>query len=1450
MRIAITLFALLQSILLFSQTADVTTGCAPLPVKFTPPQGATAFFWDFRDGSTSNLGSPSNIFTTPGSYAVEFRNTPGGPIVGTINVTVYAKPVVEIDALPESGCVPLQVAFKDSSQLTGDIQIIAYSWVFGDGTSSTLANPTHTYNTVGNFTVSLELSTNYGTCNVTQVFPEKIKTGIQPLTAFTTNPSPAGACNPPLNVTFTNTTSGGSGALTYSWDFGNGATSNLANPPAQTYTTTGNFTVTLVATDPIGCSASAAAPVNIGLPPASFAAPDTVCVGDSIVIVNTTPSGTGTFAWTFGPNTNPTSSTNVSPVVAFTAPGPQTITLTVTSGGGCTNTATKQIYADQANAAFTVSPTYSCSDPTIFNFNAASTVAAQYNWLFYDGSTANTKNPTYTWTTPDSTGYSLLGAYFDTVLLQVVNPSGCSATFMRVDTIWRPNARFIPDAQHGCAPLTVTFADSSTSRETIVEWRWLFDDGSAPTVNNNNNPATHTFTDPGEYEVQLVIRNSAGCIDSSYTILIEVGEPIAGDFTADKFEVCPGDTVQFTNLTNDPRVDGWHFSSESDRLWHCFQEENPVWTYNSETGPLDVSLTTEYNGCFFTVTKEEFILAKGPIAQLHYKTTCDNTLQFEFTDESKDATKVTWYAGDGDSTNLQTFTHLYDVPGTYTVVLKAENPASGCPISYDTATVYATQLKSVFELADTICGGTPVTLDGSKSTDVNATCYKGYTWYFTWQRPVRTDKNTYEITPGPTGPQTIWLEVEDINGCKDTFQQDVVIYNRYPGIQASDTRICIPATVSFTDLSTADAPIVKWEWDFGDGGMSTDINPVHTFTSLPQNGQSFNVTLRIEDDKGCPGFANVQIQVYKPESNIVTIPTPPNICAGGMITFFATDFTAEGSNLNWQWNFGNGNTGTGPSSQQTYPQAGQFPVKLVYTEIATGCKDSTFTAVNVQDYPEASFSSTVDNIDIICYPQNIQFTNTTATNVLKQVYWNLGFGIETTGPSASTVFPKGTFSITMVAETTFGCRDTVSRSFTVVGPEGTFTMDKNFICQGDEITFQLQDTVSVSSWEWNFGDGVSAQNVNPVTHTYNFLPPGGTTNAKLVLRGEDDACAITVELPVNFSQIQAGFTTPPPPLCAGGPVQFTSTSQFADLWEWNFGNGTTSGQSNPTNTYNAEGTYTVTLIVTDLPLGCKDTIVDMVVISGIADLETFGDIVCPGDTALIGVEMPEPGAVYIWTPANLIIPPANAPVVEAVVNQTTNFFVSVTNPSGCKDVDTVQVVVPTPFANAQNLDTIVAKNSTVVLPVVIDPNYTYTWTPKPGPTGVPPSVTVADSSVVYTLVVEDNQKCTSREFRFNIQVVPEKVYAPNAFTPNGDGDNDLFKLLADGEEGLVEVLSLKIFNRWGQKIFEESGSLPDVGWDGKTDGKDAPMDVYVWVAEVRFATGREATIKGDLSLLR
>lgn len=1454
MRTTITLLTLLQSVLLFAQTADVTSGCAPLTVAFTAPAGANTYFWDFKDGGTSTLQKPSKIFTAPGKFVVEFRTVSGGPVVGTVTITVFPKPDLGMTAVPASGCVPLNVQFTDTSVIDTGIKVLSYGWVFGDGGGDNVKNPSHTYTLVGNFTVSLEITTNFASCNVTEVFQDAIKTGKQPLVAFTTVPSPAVACDPPLNVSFTNTTTGGSGSLTYLWDFNNGNTSILVNPPAQNYTQNGNYTVILTATDAIGCSATITRPVTIGHPTADFTVFGKICKGEPVLFTNN--SSPGNYSWNFGPNAVPPTSFQQDPATIFGASGNQNVTLTVTTGNGCTSSVTKQIFVDEANANFTVVPSYSCSDPTTFSLNATSPVANEWDWQFSNGTTSDIKNPVFKWTTPDTTGYSSLGLWLDTIRLTVTNPSGCTAEFFRVDSIWRPNAKFIPDIQHGCAPLTVTFTDTSISKETIVQWTWLFDDGSAPLIKNNDSPTAHTFTQPGDYKVRLIIRNSAGCIDTSYAILIEVGVPIPGDFTADQLEVCPGDTVQFTNLTTDPRVDGWHFSSESHRFWHCFQDKNPSWIYNSEAGPMDVSLTTEYNGCFFTVTKNDYILTKGPIAQLHYKTTCANTLEFTFMDESYDAPNIKWYLGDGDSTTDKVFTHLYD-RGSYQVVLVAENPASGCPISRDTAIVYATTLKSDCAFKDTICGGEKADLDGSKSLDVNATCFKGYTWYFSFQRPIRTDSAVTPFTFGPPGEQWVCLEVEDINGCRDTLCDTLFIINRNPDFLVSDDTICIPATVSFTDLSSVDPPdfhIVKWEWDFGDGSTSTQKNPTHTFTTPPPDGERFTVQLRVEDDHGCPAFVSKTIEVYKPKSNI--LPQPPAICAGNAISFAATYPPQQASQLSWKWDFGNGNTFTGQGSNQLYTAAGQYTVKMVYTEIATGCKDSMTTEVTVQDKPHPSFTTSVDPIiaagGVICSPQNILFNNTSTpaapNSPVSSVFWKFGNGSIYLGNPGSAVYTKGAYTATMIVATSLGCTDSTTVSFTVVGPEGKMNLDKHLICLGDTVAFTLTSPVDVSSWTWDFDDGDTSK-LNPVKHRYTVLPSNYFRVAKLVLYGQDPSCTLVLTDTVKFSRVNADFVVQDPSVCLGKPHSFFATSPEADVFQWTFGDGGTGFNNPASHTYAAQGNYIVQLIVTDLPLGCKDTSAAVSVqVTGIPGLVAFGDTICPGDIGTIGVNID--GATYTWSPANLVMPPKGTSVVNVTPTQTTSFVVEVVDAQNCRDTAVATVLIPVPFTGGADWDTIVGQGVTVELPLTLDPLYNFTWAPPPGPSGNPPTVVTADTSIHYVLTVTDIFGCTEKEIKYDILVVPEKVFAPNAFTPDHDGNNDVFYLKAVGEEGLVEVLSLRVYNRWGQKVYEGSGPLKTTGWDGKVDGKEAPSDVYVWVADLRFLTGRNITMKGDVSLLR
>lgn len=114
------------------------------------------------------------------------------------------------------------------------------------------------------------------------------------------------------------------------------------------------------------------------------------------------------------------------------------------------------------------------------------------------------------------------------------------------------------------------------------------------------------------------------------------------------------------------------------------------------------------------------------------------------------------------------------------------------------------------------------------------------------------------------------------------------------------------------------------------------------------------------------------------------------------------------------------------------------------------------------------------------------------------------------------------------------------------------------------------------------------------------------------------------------------------------------------------------------------------------------------------------------------------------------------------------------------------------------------------------------------------------------MVATDINGCTSVSGPID-QLVKRCFVFPNAFTPGGDGDNDTFSGIKNFG-GELEVVDFRVFSRWGQKVFEATANQKS--WDGRVDGKDAPMDVYVYYITIRFGNGDEKTFKGDVSLLR
>lgn len=322
-----------------------------------------------------------------------------------------AQPSADFTALPATGLSPLVVSFVDQS--TGIPA--ARLWDFGDGLTSTEQNPTHTYTSLGAYTVSLTVSNKLGSDTALRTSFVLVDV-IPPVADFSATPTSGLS---PLVVSFTDTSTGGVPTI-WAWDFGDGGTSTLQNP-SHTYTASGSYSVSLTVTNPYGTDTytrTAYILVDVIPPVAEFAGLPTS--GVSPFVVDFTDLSTGgvatSWAWSFGHLGGTSALQN--PSFTYTAAGSYTVSLTTSNTYG-NDTETKfsyiQVGAGTALISNFVGTPLTGTAPLAVSFTDLSIGhIATWDWNFGDGATSTLQNPVHTYTTP--------GLY--TVILQVGNALG------------------------------------------------------------------------------------------------------------------------------------------------------------------------------------------------------------------------------------------------------------------------------------------------------------------------------------------------------------------------------------------------------------------------------------------------------------------------------------------------------------------------------------------------------------------------------------------------------------------------------------------------------------------------------------------------------------------------------------------------------------------------------------------------------------------------------------------------------------------------------------------------------------------------------------------------------------------------------------------------------------------------------------------------------------------
>ncbi len=1408
---------------LFNNT-NPPTCTLPVTVGFTStstgPVGT--YQWNFGDGSTGSGPTPSHIYTVPGIYTVTLIVTSVNGCTDTIvKPGLIRAGIVDADfSSPLTVCAGTPFSLQNNSAPTASL--LASSWNFGDGGTSTTTNPTYTYANPGIYTI--KLIADFGLCR--DSISKTITVNPKPTAAFSGNI--LFACRAPLTTTFTNTSTGGT---SYSWNFGDGSTSTALSP-THTYTSNGTYTVTLIVQNTNGCQDTLRRVNYIIISPPSITAinplPAQGCVPYPITfapVVAAAGQNIVNYQWDFGDGST---GSGPSPSHTYTTEGTYTVKLKVTAANGCTDSISIPAGVKVGNkpmTAFSATPLIACAqDPIHFTDLTSAPLPDEWFWQFGDGGTSTQQNPEYHY---NDTGHF-------TVTL-IVTRNGCKDTLKKIDYIFikPPIARFVDSFD--CSNQNLHFfLDRSKGALT---YNWTFGDGGTSTIPSPN----HLYADTGRYTVKLKVSNGTCQHEATANVLVlnekanfNIQDSIACKSTAKKF-------LAFANPLN-LRNYSWDFgegfgatSTTVPAIVHSY----------SSLGLFNVKLTiTDLNGCTDTLSKPVAVAQNGPRADFSsYQKVCVRNLT-TFTDSSRaDASNpiVQWIWNYGDTTGWHTytappFTHAYTTGGLYAVTLVTVD-AAGCR---DTITkqgnVQINDPKANFVSADTIvCLNTPVTI-----TDIS----QGNIQLRAWDLGDGTTAATANVVHPYTaeGSYNIRLKVIDEAGCIDSIVKPLYInvFNAKARFFLSDSfTTCPPLFITFTNQSI-NARISSW--DFGDANTSNLQNPSHTYTMAG----IFTVQLAVEGNGGCRDTATKRIVINGPSGTFTYGPLTG--CAPLFVNFIAT----AQNTTKYTFDFTDGNTqfGAGTTASHQYLLPGNYLPKMIL-EDSFGCR---FPVPGPDTIHVKGVKTLIRSLPsyLICDSAVVQFQDSTVANdVISSFQWNFGDGTTSFVRNPSHVYrTPGVYTVTLMVTTTSGCSsaDTLRVPIKVVpSPQiGITGLLEGCVPTTVQFTGQwLNQDTSTVTWNWNFNNGQTSTQQNPGTITYNTP---GNYNITLVARN-GSGCSNTITHPLTVWPLPNIDAGPDKFVCRGQSATITASGGLTYSWtahpSLSCTNCTSPGaRPDSTRWYYVRGTDSHT---------CQNTDSVLVRVK-----QPFVMRVAPGDTLCVGQSFQLQGfgaENYLWTPSRYLSSTTIANPVSRPDSSITYRLIGYDSVGCFRDTGFVTLkVYPIPKVDIiENQITINAGD-----PIQFHSNASadvnrWRWNPQMNLTCIdcPNPIANPRQSMVYTLTVSNQGRCTATD-RVNITLLCKEgnVFVPNTFSPNNDGANDVFYPRG---KGLFSVKSMRVFNRWGELLFEKTNfqaNDPAFGWDGKQNGVPLTPDVYVYVMEILCDNSVIYNVKGNVTLLK
>ncbi|MFY8127591.1 MAG: PKD domain-containing protein, partial [Chitinophagaceae bacterium] len=1034
---------------------SATNFCSGTSLQFnntsTVGVGTLTYLWSFGDGSTSTQLNPTKAYAAAGNYPVKLvvTNNNGCKDSLTQNITILAKPTVAFSVNNASQCINGN-QFNFTNNTTGLIN--SYNWIFGDGTTAAIANPSKTYATTGNYLVKLYAN---GTNGCVDSASQTVTVNPNPTVDFSFSNS---CLNTPIGLT--NLSSITNGTVTYNWNFGDATSSTNLNP-IKSYNTAGNYTIKLVATSNNGCKDSLSKNINIlqkPIPNFSINNNAQCILGNSFLFTNNS-TGQVSQLWSFGDGTTATS---LNATKTYASAGVYVVKLVVTGANGCTDSVAQTVtVSDKPTPAFIINNPAQCLTGNNFVFTDNSTgIIASYAWSFGDGGSSSLQNPSYT--------YSSLGTF--PVKLVVTTTNGCKDSITQnIQVVTKPTASFVINNNNQCVVgNSYSFTNNSTG---ATSFEWQFGDGG---VSNTNN-AFYTYNLAGTYVVKLIATNANGCKDSITNTVNVLVKPLAS-FGINNASQCLNGNNFVLNNTSTAIPNGylWSFSDGTTSTL-----TNPTKSFSS-VGTYTIKLVvTNTNGCKDSITQTVTVLPKpNPNFTINNTTQCAGS-NFIFSNTSSASTTYLWSFGEGTTSASTNPSFVYNIGGLYSVKLVATN-SNGCKDS-------VTQNVNVLVRPSAIFGVNSLSqcINGNNfaTTNLSTGNISAYNWSF--------GNGTFSTLTNPSisytsiGNYNIKLVATGTNGCKDSLQQTVSVVDKPTVLFSVNNAVqCVTNNNFVFTNSTTGA--TNYSWSFGDGGTSTLVNPSKVYSSAG----SYPVKLIATGNNGCKDSLTQNVSVVSKPIPSFTV-NSNNQCITNN-NFIFTNASLGGNTFSW--NFGDGTTSTLANPNKSFSSPGTYLVKLLVSN-ATGCIDSISLSVIVHPKPATDFN--LNSGSLCLSTPSVSFINNSSG--ANSYSWDFGDGTFNTLTNPSKTYASfGSYNVKLVSTNSFGCKDSITKTI-IIGnkPTANYTINTSTTCLGSSFVFTNTSSGSIASQTWDFGDGTTSPTLNPIKS----FAVAGIYNVKLVVTG-------------------------------------------------------------------------------------------------------------------------------------------------------------------------------------------------------------------------------------------------------------------------------------------------------------------------------------------------------------